>query len=397
MTHDLFESAATLELSKNGVREKVNTSNSAFAVNSKKVSAGRVLKQGSTGADVKTLQTNLKHLGYNVGTPDGKFGKMTKNAVVSFQKLYGITADGIVGGTTNNAILKTVRFKNGGVLSRGQISGEVRSLQNDLMRLGYLSSGTADGVFGAGTESAVRKFQQHVGLTQDGLAGKATRARINQMLNGSITPSNPSTGTVTPVSNKTTLLPPGVGQNVTVSMGIDAGNRTVKRYKKDTWSVEYSIEGCRNAYPKGLCTKRLNSALNKFSNNEGQSDLLKFNIDGYGQVFAGAMIEGFGQIGDIAEVELDNGVKFKFMLLDTKSKRHTSKELGANSNPTNPQVQNDWGHGYLVNNKTEVQMSICEFIVSKKNSNSAKDYTSGRFLNGRYVKSAKIIGHANIE
>lgn len=40
-----------------------------------------------------------------------------------------------------------------------------------------------------------------------------------------------------------------------------------------------------------------------------------------------------------------------------------------------------------------------EFITSQSSAgvSSAKNYPSGSFLSGRYVKSAKIIGHANIE
>lgn len=76
--------------------------------------------------------------------------------------------------------------------------------------------------------------------------------------------------------------------------------------------------------------------------------------------------------------------------------QYTSAELSANSTTATPQCQNDWGHGYMLNNDT-VQLSICEFIVSQANgAGSAKAYPSGSFLNNRYVTSAKIIGHADI-
>src|SRR5690606_3144214 len=64
------------------------------------------LKQGSSGAAVKDLQTKLKRLGYKI-TPDSKFGPATKSAVVAFQKKYKIKADGIVGPQTH-AKLKSV-------------------------------------------------------------------------------------------------------------------------------------------------------------------------------------------------------------------------------------------------------------------------------------------------
>ena len=61
--------------------------------------------------------------------------------------------------------------------------------------------------------------------------------------------------------------------------------------------------------------------------------------------------------------------------------------------------KNEWGHGYMSENNTKVQLSICEFITSKTKNGvgSAKNYPSGAFLKDRYVKKAKIIGHANIE
>lgn len=65
-----------------------------------------VLKSGSDGPQVKTLQRLLKELGYSVGTIDGIFGSRTKNAVKKFQKAKGLTADGIVGKATWTALLK---------------------------------------------------------------------------------------------------------------------------------------------------------------------------------------------------------------------------------------------------------------------------------------------------
>ncbi|MCX5493091.1 peptidoglycan-binding protein [Kaistia dalseonensis] len=67
-------------------------------------------------------------------------------------------------------------------LAHGQTGEAVRALQQDLIRLGLLE-GAADGVFGAATEAAVRRFQRaHPDLTVDGLAGRATRAAIARAL-----------------------------------------------------------------------------------------------------------------------------------------------------------------------------------------------------------------------
>jgi N-acetylmuramoyl-L-alanine amidase len=55
---------------------------------------------GSTGTEVKQIQTKLKSLGKYTGPIDGVYGTKTKNAVISFQKSVGLTADGIAGSTT---------------------------------------------------------------------------------------------------------------------------------------------------------------------------------------------------------------------------------------------------------------------------------------------------------
>lgn len=63
-----------------------------------------VLKQGSSGAQVKTIQQKLKNWGYYKGSVDGIFGSKTKEAVKYFQRKNGLTADGIVGNKTLAAL-----------------------------------------------------------------------------------------------------------------------------------------------------------------------------------------------------------------------------------------------------------------------------------------------------
>lgn len=63
-----------------------------------------VLKQGSRGADVKTMQQKLKNWGYYKGSVDGIFGSQTKEAVKYFQRRNGLVADGIVGNKTLSAL-----------------------------------------------------------------------------------------------------------------------------------------------------------------------------------------------------------------------------------------------------------------------------------------------------
>ena len=57
-------------------------------------------KLGSTGEEVRQIQSKLKSLGFYSGSVDGIYGARTQSAVKAFQKSCGITADGIAGPTT---------------------------------------------------------------------------------------------------------------------------------------------------------------------------------------------------------------------------------------------------------------------------------------------------------
>jgi lysozyme len=58
------------------------------------------LKVGARGQVVLEVQNRLKAKGFDLGTPDGSFGKRTKAAVITLQKSYQLNADGIVGPRT---------------------------------------------------------------------------------------------------------------------------------------------------------------------------------------------------------------------------------------------------------------------------------------------------------
>ena len=63
-----------------------------------------VLKKGSKGDEVVTLQKKLKQWGYYDGAVDGVFGSGTQKAVQYFQRKNGLTADGVVGTKTAAAL-----------------------------------------------------------------------------------------------------------------------------------------------------------------------------------------------------------------------------------------------------------------------------------------------------
>lgn len=68
------------------------------------VADAAVLKQGSKGDLVKEVQTKLIKWGYLTGRADGIFGAKTKAAVIKFQRKNGLTADGIIGTRTAQAL-----------------------------------------------------------------------------------------------------------------------------------------------------------------------------------------------------------------------------------------------------------------------------------------------------
>lgn len=79
------------------------------------------LSSGSTGADVKFVQTVLKTAGYNVGEIDGDFGPRTLAAVKAYQRDSGLVDDGIVGDYTWNTLTRqSVIDKSASVLEESK-------------------------------------------------------------------------------------------------------------------------------------------------------------------------------------------------------------------------------------------------------------------------------------
>ena len=64
------------------------------------INAFPLLRQGSSGIAVITLQTKLRERDFNPGTIDGIFGRDTKQALIAFQTSVGLTPDGIAGKNT---------------------------------------------------------------------------------------------------------------------------------------------------------------------------------------------------------------------------------------------------------------------------------------------------------
>ena len=128
-------------------------------------------------------------------TPDGVFGPSTREAVIAFQKTYGLPADGVVGEIAWNLLYNTylgiiastpIVYEEGRTLpfpgrtlSRGDSGEDVRALQEYLAYVSryYPSSPTVtpDGIFGQATEAAVEEFQRiFVPSFTTGIVGAAT-------------------------------------------------------------------------------------------------------------------------------------------------------------------------------------------------------------------------------
>ena len=140
------------------------------------------LEKGSTGSDVKELQTKLKKLGYYDAYVDGDYGDTTVAAVKAFQKKYNLTADGIAGKETLKKLDSVYKNadsdKDDDSLRMGDSGSAVKDLQTKLKKLGYYS-GTVDSTFGSGTYAAVRAFQKKYNLTADGVAGSETLKKLD--------------------------------------------------------------------------------------------------------------------------------------------------------------------------------------------------------------------------
>ena len=80
----------------------------------------------------------------------------------------GLDVDGIYGNLTNGAVIN---------ISKGAKGNITKTLQGLLICNGYGTNGF-DGIFGNGTDSAVREYQSDNGLYVDGIAGKNTFSKL---------------------------------------------------------------------------------------------------------------------------------------------------------------------------------------------------------------------------
>lgn len=183
---------------------------------------------------IPDIQKRLVELGY-MEEPEGgytnKYGPSTKTAIRLFQvKNFDSSDDwdGIIGQGTY-ALLMSDQAK-AYYLTRGdgddrtkeitKLVQDVTNLQNRLITLGYLTPGSATGLYGNSTVQAVQTFQEYHGLSPlDGKAGQATltllysteamdatTGKANNKTKMTPTPSA-SAGLTTPAGTTTTVAP----------------------------------------------------------------------------------------------------------------------------------------------------------------------------------------------
>ena len=160
------------------------------------------LRLGSAGPDVSAVQIILNRISQNYPAipkvpATGAFNEATETAVRTFQSIFNLTADGVVGKATwykmvylyvgvlqlaelvsQGQTYYAIQFQFPGTLVQGDAGPEVEVLQYMLSMLAQFSDSlpapATDGEFGPETDRAVRSFQVSEGLTPDGVVDERT-------------------------------------------------------------------------------------------------------------------------------------------------------------------------------------------------------------------------------
>lgn len=167
-----------------------------------------LLTEGMSGDYIKTLQYYLDVVAYFYPqipdiTVDGYFGEKTKEAVMAFQNLQGLTVDGIVGRDTwrsltnaYNTVLKTIPpeyqtetslIYPGYILSEGLENNDVKRLQTLLQSISAVNPSIPNveinGVYDPTTAASVSALQEFFGIPVTGTVGAATWSLIANLYN----------------------------------------------------------------------------------------------------------------------------------------------------------------------------------------------------------------------
>ena len=143
-----------------------------------------LLRTGSRGPAVAAAQ---RALGVSA---DGVFGPQTRQAVLAFQAAHGLAADGVIGPLTASALALGGAPGGGPAPDRSTTMAVQRALGI-----------AADGVYGPITRAAVRRFQQAHGLAVDGVVGPQTLAALG-ISGAGATPTAPAGAAVAAARSK---------------------------------------------------------------------------------------------------------------------------------------------------------------------------------------------------
>ena len=173
---------------------------------------GAALRQGSRGRSVALIQTALNRISQSFPAipklrVDGIFGAGTEAAVRSFQQIFGLVEDGIVGRQTwyevervYAGVLRLSELRSQGLryedlgwefpepLRVGDRGDQVRQLQYMLAVAGQfvqaLPTISVDGIFGPLTRDAVMAFQRYEGFIATGEADDRTWDALYDLYSG---------------------------------------------------------------------------------------------------------------------------------------------------------------------------------------------------------------------
>ncbi len=170
------------------------------------------LQKGDRGTEVLRMQWYLNRISYflndeiTAGAPSGVFTEETESNIREFQRYFGLPQTGIINEETWNRIVsvyysllqnypddETVAESYPGTpLRRGSEGENVLFIQKALNSIRETISGinyvTEDGIFGSGTETAVKQFQEFFSLTPDGIVGPETWKRIGEIYYATLIP-----------------------------------------------------------------------------------------------------------------------------------------------------------------------------------------------------------------
>ena len=151
-----------------------------------------LLRLGDTGPGVAEVRAILTTLGLlpEDAAPTGRhaaepgFDDDCERAVRAFQQTRGLTADGIVGPATYNA-LREASYRLGSRVLLFRLAGtmtgdDVATLQTRLQNLGFYH-GLVDGRFEEDTHHAVCLYQGEYGLNSDGICGPETLKSLDRL------------------------------------------------------------------------------------------------------------------------------------------------------------------------------------------------------------------------